>query len=119
MRAAVVHAFGQPLQIEELPVRELQTHQILVKVVASGARHVVADARYVGRFPFGINFFEMAPIICAGVTVYKGLKETEAKPGQWVAISGTENGHDEDHMPSRQRSVFRSRYEITLVWEHI
>jgi propanol-preferring alcohol dehydrogenase len=30
----------------------------------------------------------MAPIICAGVTVYKGLKETEARPGQWVAISG-------------------------------
>ncbi|MNX78153.1 alcohol dehydrogenase [compost metagenome] len=30
----------------------------------------------------------MAPIICAGVTVYKGLKETAAKPGEWVAISG-------------------------------
>ncbi|MET3980251.1 D-arabinose 1-dehydrogenase-like Zn-dependent alcohol dehydrogenase [Mucilaginibacter sp. UYP25] len=30
----------------------------------------------------------MAPIICAGVTVYKGIKETEAKPGEWIAISG-------------------------------
>ena len=30
----------------------------------------------------------MAPILCAGVTVYKGLKETETKPGEWVAISG-------------------------------
>ena len=30
----------------------------------------------------------MAPITCAGVTVYKGLKETEAKPREWVAISG-------------------------------
>jgi propanol-preferring alcohol dehydrogenase len=30
----------------------------------------------------------MAPIICAGVTVYKGLKQTDAKPGEWVAISG-------------------------------
>ena len=172
MKAAVIHAFGQPLQIEELPVREPQTHQILVKVIASGvchtdlhaasgdwpvkpklplvpgheaigyvaavgpevtnvkegdvvgvpwlysacgcceycmtgwetlceqqqnggysvdggyAEYVIADARYVGRFPFGINFIEMAPIICSGVTVYKGLKETEAKPGQWVAISG-------------------------------
>jgi propanol-preferring alcohol dehydrogenase len=172
MKAAVVHAFGQPLQIEELPVREPRTHQILVKVIASGvchtdlhaasgdwpvkpklplvpgheaigyvaavgpevtnvkegdvvgvpwlysacgcceycmtgwetlceqqqnggysvdggyAEYVIADARYVGRFPFGINFIEMAPIICAGVTVYKGLKETEARPGQWVAISG-------------------------------
>lgn len=32
--------------------------------------------------------FEMAPILCAGVTVYKGLKETETKPGEWVTISG-------------------------------
>jgi propanol-preferring alcohol dehydrogenase len=30
----------------------------------------------------------MAPILCAGVTTYKGLKETEARPGEWVAISG-------------------------------
>jgi len=30
----------------------------------------------------------MALIICAGVTVYKGLKGTEAKPGEWVVISG-------------------------------
>ncbi|WP_379092017.1 zinc-binding dehydrogenase [Pedobacter sp. UC225_65] len=30
----------------------------------------------------------MAPITCAGVTVYKGLKETDTKPGEWVAISG-------------------------------
>ena len=29
-----------------------------------------------------------APILCAGVTVYKGLKETEARPGEWVVISG-------------------------------
>ena len=52
------------------------------------AEYVVADARYVAHFPLNINFLEMAPIICAGVTVYKGLKETEAKPGEWVAISG-------------------------------
>lgn len=52
------------------------------------AEYVVADARYVARFPSEINFLEMAPITCAGVTVYKGLKETEAKPGEWVAISG-------------------------------
>jgi propanol-preferring alcohol dehydrogenase len=52
------------------------------------AEYVLADPRYVARFPKGINFTEMAPIICAGVTVYKGLKETEVKPGEWVAISG-------------------------------
>lgn len=52
------------------------------------AEYVIADARYVGRLPSNVNFLEMAPILCAGVTVYKGLKMTEARPGQWVAISG-------------------------------
>ena len=35
-----------------------------------------------------MDLVEAAPILCAGVTTYKGLKETEARPGQWVAISG-------------------------------
>jgi propanol-preferring alcohol dehydrogenase len=52
------------------------------------AEYVTADARYVAHFPANINFTQMAPIICAGVTVYKGIKETEAKPGEWIAISG-------------------------------
>lgn len=172
MKAAVVRAFGQPLQIEEMPVRRPGKNEILVKVIASGvchtdlhaadgdwpvkpklplipgheaigyvvalgpevtgvkegdivgvpwlysacgccefcitgwetlchdqqnggysvdggyAEYVVADARYVGHFPAGTDCQAMAPIICAGVTVYKGLKETDTKPGQWVGISG-------------------------------
>lgn len=52
------------------------------------AEYVIADARYVAHFPANINFLDIAPIICAGVTVYKGLKETDTKPGEWVAISG-------------------------------
>jgi propanol-preferring alcohol dehydrogenase len=52
------------------------------------AEYVIADARYVGHLPQNVNFLEMAPILCAGVTVYKGLKETDTKPGEWVAISG-------------------------------
>lgn len=172
MKAAVIHSFGSPLQIEQVKVKEPGEYQILVKVLACGvchtdlhacsgdwpvkskmplipgheaigivaalghgvknmkegdvvgvpwlfsacgccefcitgwetlcddqqnggysvdggfAEYVVADSRYVARFPSYINFSEMAPIICAGVTVYKGLKETDAKPGEWVAISG-------------------------------
>lgn len=52
------------------------------------AEYVVADPRYVGHLPSNVNFAEIAPILCAGVTVYKGLKETDTKPGEWVAISG-------------------------------
>jgi propanol-preferring alcohol dehydrogenase len=29
----------------------------------------------------------VAPILCAGVTVYKGLKVTDTQPGDWVVIS--------------------------------
>ena len=52
------------------------------------ADFVRADADYVGLLPDALDFGAAAPVLCAGVTVYKGLKETEAKPGQWVAISG-------------------------------
>ncbi|TFL16384.1 alcohol dehydrogenase AdhP [Jannaschia formosa] len=52
------------------------------------AEYVLADADYVGLLPDGLDFGPAAPVLCAGVTVYKGLKETEVKPGQWVAISG-------------------------------
>lgn len=172
MKAAVVRTFGQPLQIEEMPVRMPGPDEILVKTITCGvchtdlhaasgdwpvkpvlplipgheaigyvaalgagvtglkegdivgvpwlysacgcceycitgwetlcekqknggytvqggyAEYVTADARYVARFPAGINFTSIAPVICAGVTVYKGLKETDTRPGEWIAISG-------------------------------
>lgn len=52
------------------------------------ADYVLARADYVGHLPHHVDFATMAPILCAGVTTYKGLKETEARPGQWVVISG-------------------------------
>jgi propanol-preferring alcohol dehydrogenase len=52
------------------------------------AEYVIADPDYVGRLPPKIDFAQAAPALCAGVTVYKGLKMTEAKPGDWVVISG-------------------------------
>lgn len=172
MKAAVVHAFGQPLEIEEVPVPEVPAGQVLVKVAASGvchtdlhaadgdwpvkptlpfipghegvghvaavgagvkhiregdrvgvpwlhtacgrcehcitgwetlcdhqqmtgytvnggyAEYVLADPGYVGILPANVGFTEIAPVLCAGVTVYKGLKVLDCKPGDWVAISG-------------------------------
>jgi alcohol dehydrogenase, propanol-preferring len=52
------------------------------------AEYAVADPNYVAHLPSNVGFIEVAPIICAGVTVYKGLKSTNAKPGDWVVISG-------------------------------
>ncbi|SFK25317.1 alcohol dehydrogenase, propanol-preferring [Sphingomonas sp. NFR04] len=52
------------------------------------ADYVLADPNYVGILPSNVGFVEIAPVLCAGVTVYKGLKVTDTKPGDWVAISG-------------------------------
>ncbi len=57
-------------------------------VDGSFAEYVLVDPNYVGHLPDNLEFTPVAPILCAGVTVYKGLKETEARPGEWVAISG-------------------------------
>jgi propanol-preferring alcohol dehydrogenase len=52
------------------------------------AEYVVADPNYVGRLPAKARFVDIAPILCAGVTVYKGLKVTDTRPGDWVVVSG-------------------------------
>ena len=52
------------------------------------ADYVLADPGYVGHLPANVTFGEIAPVLCAGVTVYKGLKVLGCKPGDWVAISG-------------------------------
>jgi propanol-preferring alcohol dehydrogenase len=172
MQAAIVHAFHEPLSLEEVPVPTPGEGQVLIRVVASGvchtdlhaadgdwpvkptlpfipghegvgyvaalgagvtelkegdrvgvpwlhsacgtcsfcltgwetlcpkqqntgysvnggyAEYVVAPAAYVGRLPDTLDWDAAAPILCAGVTTYKGLKETDTKPGDWVVISG-------------------------------
>jgi propanol-preferring alcohol dehydrogenase len=52
------------------------------------AEYAIGSAAYVGRLPDRPDFVAMAPILCAGVTTYKGIKETDARPGEWLAISG-------------------------------
>ncbi len=52
------------------------------------AEYCVAPADYVARIPDGVDPVEIAPILCAGVTTYKALKVSGAKPGEWVAIYG-------------------------------
>ena len=54
----------------------------------SFGEYMLVDARYAAVIPEGADPYEIAPVLCAGVTVYKGLKQTEVKPGQWVVISG-------------------------------
>ena len=172
MKAAVVRAFDQPLQIEEVPVPRPAAGDVLVKIEACGvchtdlhaaegdwpvkpnppfipghegvgfvaavgagvshvkegdrvgipwlysacgycthclggwetlcesqqntgysvngsfAEYALGNADYVGHLPANVGFVEIAPVLCAGVTVYKGLKVTDTRPGDWVVISG-------------------------------
>jgi propanol-preferring alcohol dehydrogenase len=52
------------------------------------AEYALANPNYVGHLPADLGFVELAPVLCAGVTVYKGLKVANARPGNWVVISG-------------------------------
>lgn len=172
MKAAVVHEFGKPLRVEEVPIPTPGPGEVLIRVVANGvchtdlhsvqgdwparpklpfipghegagiiaavgpgvthlkegdpagvawlhdscgwceycrtgwdalclaqrnsgfsvngsfAEYVIGSAFYVGRLPKNPDFAAMAPMLCAGVTTYKGIKETETKPGEWIVISG-------------------------------
>ena len=47
---------------------------------------------HTGRVPDALTNEQCGPITCAGITVYKGLKVTEVKPGQWVVIVGAGGG---------------------------
>ena len=57
-------------------------------VDGSFGQYMLVDERFAARIPDGVDPVEIAPILCAGVTVYKGLKVTDTRPGQWVVISG-------------------------------
>ncbi len=52
------------------------------------ADYIIADPDYVAHIPKGLGAKEAAPLICAGITTYKGIKQTEARAGEWIVISG-------------------------------
>lgn len=63
-------------------------HNSGYSVNGSFAEYAIGAADYVARLPDNPDFVALAPILCAGVTTYKGIKETEVRPGEWLAISG-------------------------------
>lgn len=52
------------------------------------AEYLVAYGRFATKLPDGLDYIAAAPLICAGLTVYKGLMMADADPGDWVVISG-------------------------------
>jgi propanol-preferring alcohol dehydrogenase len=52
------------------------------------AEYLLADPNYVAHIPAGLDAIQAAPLICAGITTYKGIKEAQLKAGDWIVISG-------------------------------
>jgi alcohol dehydrogenase (NADP+) len=60
------------------------------KTVAQGgySTGIVIDADYVVSVPENLDLAGVAPLLCAGITLYSPLKHWEAGPGKKVAIVG-------------------------------
>ncbi|KAL8871032.1 MAG: hypothetical protein Q9174_003053 [Haloplaca sp. 1 TL-2023] len=55
-------------------------------------QYAIGKAAHVARIPPEVPLDAVAPVLCAGITVYKGLKESGVVPGQTVAIVGAGGG---------------------------
>lgn len=57
---------------------------------ANGAfsEYAIADPNYVAHVPEEVDAYDCAPVLCAGLTVYKGLKMSQCRSGQTVVIGG-------------------------------
>ncbi|KAI5963645.1 ADH1 [Candida pseudojiufengensis] len=55
-------------------------------------QYVATDAFNAAHLPSSVDLSKVGPILCAGVTAYKGLKTSNAKPNEWVAIVGAGGG---------------------------
>jgi propanol-preferring alcohol dehydrogenase len=51
-------------------------------------QYALGKATHASKIPKGVPLDAAAPVLCAGITVYKGLKESGVRPGQTVAIVG-------------------------------
>lgn len=54
----------------------------------SYAEYANAYATYVAKVPAGVSPFDAAPLTCAGVTTYKAVKVSGARPSDLVAVFG-------------------------------
>lgn len=53
---------------------------------------VKAQSGHVVKIPDNLSFVQTAPLLCAGLTSYKALKQTDTLPGQFCTIVGAAGG---------------------------
>ena len=56
------------------------------------SEYVKSYIRHVTPIPDGINSAEAASILCAGVTVYRAIKYSNAIIGDWIVLPGAGGG---------------------------
>ncbi|KAL7271940.1 alcohol dehydrogenase [Rhizina undulata] len=61
-------------------------------VDGSFQQYAIGKASHVARIPKEVPLDAIAPVLCAGITVYKALKESNARPGNTVVITGAGGG---------------------------
>lgn len=70
------------------PVRKPAQQRLQLEGNIRRIRDRLPRPAYAARLPRGGDLAVIAPILCAGVTTYKDIRKTEARPGEWIAISG-------------------------------
>lgn len=55
-------------------------------------QYALGKASHVARLPDDVKLDQVAPLLCAGLTVYKALKEANLKAGNIVALPGAGGG---------------------------
>uniref|UniRef100_A0A914CI57 Enoyl reductase (ER) domain-containing protein n=1 Tax=Acrobeloides nanus TaxID=290746 RepID=A0A914CI57_9BILA len=55
-------------------------------------QYITVSALRAHKIPDGVDLAKAAPAQCAGWTIYRALKETNTRPGQFVAINGASGG---------------------------
>ncbi|KAJ7097084.1 hypothetical protein B0H15DRAFT_31408 [Mycena belliarum] len=71
-------------------VANVMTHGFGVD--GSFADYVLSYVDYVTPIPENLDSAAATPLLCAGLTIYKALKESNSKIGNWVAIPGAGGG---------------------------
>lgn len=54
----------------------------------SYAEYAIGHEDFVGLVPKNLDIVTGAPVVCAGVTTYKAVKQAKLKPGDFVAVIG-------------------------------
>ncbi|KAJ7029750.1 chaperonin 10-like protein [Mycena alexandri] len=62
------------------------------RVDGTFADYVLSYVDYATPIPENLDSAAATPLLCAGVTIYKALKEANPKVGNWVAIPGAGGG---------------------------